>query len=155
MNISTYEARIKALEDQLNPPAPGGSTGLLSVTVSPDITLDDGTSLNAKLAAMMPLRWEDGTVDPEYPTDHTMDIEFNTESQMGSSHTVTVKPSVNRYAMSYDKDQHPVFGQLGQEITFDADLSDGNLVATFGAADSDNVDTITEYLSIHLQVGAR
>lgn len=102
---------------------------------------------------MMPLRWEDGTVDPEYPTDHAMNIKFNTESQMGSSYTVTVKPSVNRYAMSYDN-HLPVFGQLGQEITLDADLSDGNLVAIFAATDSDNGDTITEYLSINLWVGA-
>lgn len=57
MNISTYEARIAALEAQLGPgPGPSGpTTGLLSVTVNPDITLSDNSSLNDALADLMPI----------------------------------------------------------------------------------------------------
>lgn len=54
MNISTYEARIAALEAQMGP-VPGPETGLVSVVLNPDITLLDGTTLNAKLAEMMPI----------------------------------------------------------------------------------------------------
>lgn len=116
--------------------------------------MSDGTSLNAKLAALMPLRWEDGTADPEYPTDRAMEIEFVAERAIGSPATVTVKPSLDRYA-AYVVDGPPVFGQLGQEITFDANLSDGNLVAQFGIADSDNIDTVTEFLKINMCVAPR
>ena len=98
MNISTYEARIKALEDQLNPPAPGGSTGLLSVTVSPDITLSDGTSLNAKLAAMMPLE----------PGAEQRILDTNAEFSQDTEYTVTAKPGNEWYGV--------VFGQTGQTI---------------------------------------
>ena len=55
MNISTYEARIKALEDQLNPPGPSGEGGILSVTVTPDITLFDGTTLSDWLSDTLPI----------------------------------------------------------------------------------------------------
>lgn len=57
MNISTYEARIAALEAQLGPePGPSGpTTGLLWVTVSPDITLSDNSSLNDALGDLMPI----------------------------------------------------------------------------------------------------
>ena len=89
MNISTYEARIKALEDQLNPPAPGGSTGLLSVTVSPDITLSGGTSLNAKLAAMMPL-------EPDARQDI---VETDAEVAEDTEYTVTAKPGSEWYGI--------------------------------------------------------
>lgn len=116
--------------------------------------MSDGTSLNAKLAAMMPLRWEDGTADPEYPTDRAMNIEFVTERAILSSATVTVKPSLNRYA-AYGAGGAPVFGQLGQEITLDANVSDGNLNAKFGVADSGNIDTITELLQIKMHVAPR
>lgn len=54
MNISTYEARIAALEAQLGP-GPGPKTGLLSVVFNPDITLDDESSLNEMLADLMPI----------------------------------------------------------------------------------------------------
>lgn len=118
--------------------------------------MSDGTSLNAKLAAMMPIRWEDGTGDdPEYPQDRMMSIEFDVGGPMTSSATVTVKPSLNRYPMYTNGGLGlPVFGQLGQEATFDADLSDGNLVAFFGVADSDSVDTSTEILNISMRVNA-
>lgn len=102
----------------------------------------------------MPLRWEDGTVDPEYPTDRAMNIEFMAERAILSSTTVTVKPSLNRYA-AYTNSGRPVFGQLGQEITVDADLRDGNLRAEFGVADSGNIDTVTELLKIIMRVAPR
>lgn len=98
MNISTYEARIKALEDQLNPPVPGGSTGLLSVTVSPDITLGDGTSLNAKLAALMPLE----------PDADQRILDTDAGLSRDTEYTVTAKPGNEWYGV--------VVGQTGRTI---------------------------------------
>ena len=101
----------------------------------------------------MPIKWEDGAADdPEYPEDRMMTIEFFTEGPIGAPATVTVKPSLDRYAV-YTPGGHPVFGQLGQEVTFDATAANNGLYANFGVADSGNIDTATEILHIRMNVG--
>lgn len=54
MNISTYEARIAALEAQQGP-GPSDEGGILSVTVTPDINLSLGGTLNSWLSDNLPL----------------------------------------------------------------------------------------------------
>ena len=88
MNISTYEARIKALEDQLYPP--GEATGLLSLIVSPDITLSDSSSLNSKLAELMPV--ENGV--------NVLDFVANALT-VGDKYSFTYTPSSGYYAYDF------------------------------------------------------
>lgn len=88
MNISTYEARIAALEAQLGP-GPSGGTGLLSVVVTPDVELSDNTTLNEKLAAMMPMEpgGEQRIEDKSAKIDNSMD------------YTITVTPASKWYGI--------------------------------------------------------
>ncbi len=102
MNISTYEARIAALEAQLGPgPEPVQETGIVSVVVTPDITLSDGTSLNAKLAEMMPI--ESGQEN------------INTQSvgALETQYQVTIKPGTTWHARKSDN----TFGGQGEQVT--------------------------------------
>lgn len=129
MNISTYEARIKALEDQLNPPGPGGSTGLLSVTVSPDITLSDGTSLNAKIAEHMPIL-DTG----EFP------LNFNTQNALedGVAYSVTATPGSTWQASIYNGDEGSS-GTIGQPVTITIAVSHRALeFSAYASADLDD-----------------
>ena len=91
MNISTYEARIKALEDQLNPPGPAVS-GLLSVVVNPEITLADTTSLNAKISEMMPI---EPSNDPMFIRETLLAGAL----VAGNVYNVSVTPSPDWYAV--------------------------------------------------------
>ena len=88
MNISTYESRIKALEDQINPPGPSGGTGLLSVVVTPDITLSDGTTVNQRLKEQLPMS-EAGMLQLN---ETTLSLEA------GEAFSVTVTPGSDWYA---------------------------------------------------------
>ena len=97
MNISTYESRIKALEDQLNPPA--GANGLLSLVITPDITLSDSSSLNAKLAEMMPV--ENGV--------NVLDFVANALT-VGDNYSFTYTPSAGYYAYGMDGGDHTPAG---------------------------------------------
>lgn len=118
MNISTYEARIKALEDQLNPPGPGGSTGLLSVTVTPDITLSDGTSLNAKLAALMPMA--PGKVET---------ITTLRTPSLNETYSVTIVPgSAWRVFTPTEGGGAPVYGDFGAALTYNVSRNNDKVI---------------------------
>ncbi len=89
MNISTYEARIAALEAQMGPgPGPVQETGVVSITVTPNIQLDNGT-LNNKLSQLMPL-----TTEGPYPVDYT------TNTPMEQTYNVTVVPGSAWYGFA-------------------------------------------------------
>lgn len=85
MNISTYEARIKALEDQLNPPGPGGEPYVISAVVTPNITLNEGGTINEKLAALMPI------------TENQENQNYGASLTVGDTYTVRVTPGENYY----------------------------------------------------------
>lgn len=90
MNISTYEARIAALEAQLGPePGPGTETGILSVVVEPNIPLEGGSTVNDELSAVMPVT--SGNTLGFTKTPLTPLVE-------SSTYTVTVTPGSNWYA---------------------------------------------------------
>ena len=131
MNISTYEARIKALEDQLNPPGP--ETGLVSVVVTPDITLSDGKSLNAKIAEFMPM--QSGEISVAGTPHNTVQFEEGTEF------TFTVTPGSDWYGAGIIPKQGMVTGEQGTPLVFTEKVfSDGgvtlNLAPKCGAAKS-------------------
>lgn len=107
MNISTYESRIKALEDQLNPPAPSGSTGLLSVVVSPDINLNDGTTLNAKLAALMPVE----------PDEAPHIVETNAVVVEDTEYTVTATPGSGWYGVAFGPEGQAIGDTAGTPVS--------------------------------------
>jgi len=128
MNISTYEARIAALEAQLGPePGPTPETGLASVVVTPDITLSDGTSLNAKLAAMMPVAESSvNWIDYAAPS-----------LTVGTKYTVRVTPGENWYAYPFEGNR-PIAAQgpAGEaaELEFEVILdSHENILRMFAA----------------------
>lgn len=141
MNISTYESRIKALEDQLNPPGPSGpETGLVSVVVTPDITLSDGTSLNAKLAAMMP------------KASGREVINENSLGALEADYRVTVKPGTDWYAYK----SGTTFGAQGEQVYNDEHVESGMAFGTTAAAteDTSNQDAPNAVIRINITPGA-
>ena len=132
MNISTYEARIKALEDQLNPPGPGGATGLLSVTVNPDIR-----GVNAQLAAMLPLL-----------TGNREITILDENVQEGDTFTVSVTPSSDWKAVAFDPDGGGgmVPGETGETYTrtFEVHSEDDQGYLTVNCAASEEIPPASE-----------
>ena len=108
MNISTYESRIKALEDQLNPPVPGpvAETGLISMTFTPDILLTDGTTINKKLGELLPMESGLQTVSFITTTD---------QIPVTNTFTVNIVPGSEWYAKNgEDEEENPTFGEKGE-----------------------------------------
>lgn len=153
MNISTYEARIKALEDQLNPPAPGGSTGLLSVVVTPDITLSDGTSLNAKLAEMMPI---EGTSDG-VPQIRTITALPETPPESGTEYSFVVTPASGDTAGYKVGTTQTLSNEKGAPLSGSASVENGafsmNVFSFNGTKEDDGKVFPNRTVSVNIFVG--
>lgn len=114
MNISTYEARIAALEAQLGPgpgpePGPVPETGLVSVVVTPDILLSDGTTINEKLGEMLPMA--SGTKKETFAT--TAD-----QIPVTTTFNVDIVPGSEWYGSSgVDGEGQPIFGEKGERTS--------------------------------------
>lgn len=122
MNISTYESRIKALEDQLNPPAPSGGVAIESITLSPDIN-----GINAILAATQ-FNYEDGESmgDGAPAWARGFNITRNTTETLPNTVEVTVTPRDDLYVMYQDQQQGTfAYGEKGETVTFTAYKTSG------------------------------
>lgn len=115
MNISTYEARIAALEAQIGP-GPGPSTGsVLSVVVTPDITLNNETTLNEKLATLMPV------------TEFKQMEEYGTPSlTVGDVYTYRVTPSENYYVYTVEDEPVAATGDAGEAVDIQVEVAEGH-----------------------------
>ena len=143
MNISTYESRIKALEDQLNPPGPSGNAGnIVSISISPDFG-----NVNSKLAAMMPLRWEDGTPNEELSESnrfHKIDISSDEAPEQPEQVSITVTPSSGGYPVAYNQaDDQVTFGEKDEPMIVTMTKTSGlhQLYAEVGASDANSEET--------------
>lgn len=137
MNISTYEARIAALEAQLGPgPGPVQETGLVSVVVTPDIALSDGNSLNNIIATHMPL------VSGEK-------IEALTREALATEYTVTITPGSSWKAF-FTGDGSDA-GSVGETISKVYNVSENTL--TFDVfASSDPLDDEAPFAEIEVRI---
>lgn len=109
MNISTYEARIAALEAQLGPgPGPVTGGGILSVVLTPDITLAGNVSLNDGLTGVMPIEYGESKTK-----EGICDIEPNTPFN------IELTPDSNGYPFYEDPSSGDyVVGDKGQSMKF-------------------------------------
>lgn len=114
MNISTYEARIKALEDQLNPPGPSGGVAIESITLSPDYG-----GINAILEDMT-FDYESGETDVlQPPWARNFYAERGTTDAIPETIDVTVTPGEGLYAFVRDIGGNTIYyGELGSPATF-------------------------------------
>lgn len=122
MNISTYESRIKALEDQLNPPAPSGGAAIESISISPDIN-----GINAILANTQ-FNYEDGQpIDGAPEWLRGFNITQNTTETLPDTLEVTIVPRNDLYAV-YQDPNHGTFayGEKGEPVTYTAYKSGAN-----------------------------
>lgn len=147
MNISTYESRIKALEDQLNPPAPpvDPRTGIQSIVITPDVA-----NSNARLASMMPI-----APVPYDPDDSpVLFTNINSDVDPETEYVITVTPGTEYYASSFSTQLDEVSENPGDPITTRVtgnDFIDIILVAT---PDIPDEQIPPEYQSaIHLLIG--
>lgn len=122
MNISTYESRIKALEDQLNPPAPGGGLVIESITLSPDLG-----GINAILEDMT-FDYESGATDgPRPPWATTFKAESGTAETLPETIDVTVTPAEGLYAYARDMGGNTIYyGEIGSPATFTVHKKSGS-----------------------------
>lgn len=109
MNISTYEARIAALEAQLGPgPGPVTGGGILSVVLTPDITLVGNVSFNDGLTGKMPIEYGESKTE-----EGVCDIEPNTPFN------IELTPDSNGYPFYEDPSSGDyVIGDKGQSMNF-------------------------------------
>ncbi len=144
MNISTYEARIAALEAQLRP---GSANGILSMTITPDI-VNDGTSLKDRLQTMMPITDE-------------REIIWNLQSALPESeYTVKITPSNGSYAALVINREWHYGTAMGEELTASVPTdADGNL--EFDAVSISNIpsgddrpDDVYGLLTVSISLGA-
>lgn len=139
MNISTYEARIAALEAQLGPgPGPIPETGLVSAVVTPDITLDDGTTINSKLAALMPIV----SGDDQY-------LQYTSASPLTESanYTITITPVSNWYAGVNNE-----IGALGEPVSVTTTIAHGQLTfVAVGVEDAEDESTPFSRLEVRVR----
>lgn len=140
MNISTYESRIKALEDQLNPPGPGTENGLVSVVFTPDIILHGGESLNSKIAALMPMG----------PVAHT--LEEMTDGFTATEYTVAVTPSQSWKAFYADDGSDA--GDAGETISKVLSI-ENNTLEVNAFASSDPLDIDAPFSNLTVRVATR
>ncbi len=120
MNISTYEARIKALEDQLNPPGPSGGTVIESITLSPDVA-----GINAVLEEMT-FDYESGAPDELIPWARKFLVTRSTKDTLPQTVDVTITPTEGLYAMFNDTSTGTVsYGEIGAPATFTLTMETG------------------------------
>ena len=113
MNISTYEARIAALEAQLGP-GPVPETGLVSMVITPDILLTDGTTINEKLNTFLPK--ESGVENLTFET--TAD-----QIPVITTFNVEIVPGSEWYAVNgFDEQHDPTFGEKGAKMKTTLDI---------------------------------
>lgn len=138
MNISTYEARIAALEAQLGP-GPGTAKGILSVVVTPDINLNNGSTLNAALAEMMPVT--------ETGDGYSVMVPAGT---LGQSYSITLEVSSDKYAGAFYYDEsaggrQEIFAEnMGEPLTVQVQTEGTNAknLSFSVSATNDNDDEI-------------
>ena len=119
MNISTYESRIKALEDQLNPPEPSGSATIESISISPDIN-----GINAILANAQ-FNYEDGqTIDGAPEWARGFNITHKTTETLPDSVEVTIVPHNDLYVVYADQGAY-AYGEKGKPVTYTAYMTSG------------------------------
>lgn len=125
MNISTYEARIKALEAQLGPgPGPVPETGLVSIVFDPDIHLKTNKTINETLSEITPK--ESGT--------EMISAETTTFDE-GDEYSVTITPGSEWYGVVIKSDGMGS-GDQGEPYTAVAQVvkdANNNLVLNIGA----------------------
>ena len=129
MNISTYEARIAALEAQLGP-GPSGGRGIESILISPDIG-----GINAVLAATS-FYYEDGLTSDEVPEwGRLISVTKNTTDFLPETVDVTVTPSDGLYAVYMDPSSGvATFGDVGAPATFKVGIVEGVQLYSFSVA---------------------
>ena len=140
MNISTYEARIKSLEDQLNPPGPpvDHRTGIQSVVITPDVA-----GSNAKLAAMMPIA----------PVPFSSDVEalvlenITDEVDSNTDYTITVTPGTDYYASNANRGT-TITGEPLTYVVHGHDYIDTSVTATDVSMSSGSMPTMICKLDI-------
>ena len=153
MNISTYEARIAALEAQLGPgPGPVQETGLVSMKITPDILLTDGTTLNEKLNTLLPK--VSGTQNVSYET---------TADQIPVTDTFNVElvPGSEWYALNgFDESHEPTFGEKGANTSVSfTPYNEGNRelilhVAGIAASNNNSSDPSFTIATLIIQINA-
>lgn len=141
MNISTYEARIAALEAQQGPePGPVQETGVISITVHPDILLNNGNTLNDKLSLLMP-----STKEGQIFSDHT------TDTAMEKTYNITVVPGSAWYGFV----GNAIGEEPGQPVTGSVTLNyeqDHEHLAVNAGALSDPHNESAPYLIVSIDV---
>lgn len=149
MNISTYEARIAALEAQLGPgPGPVPETGLASMVVTPNILLSDGTTINEKLGELLPMI--SGNKNVQYET---------TAEQIPVTTTfnVEITPGSEWYALKgFGEQGRPIFGEKGEKnslsFTPDSEGSRELILTITGMATATNEISDPSFQPVYIEV---
>lgn len=151
MNISTYEARIAALEAQLGP-GPGPETGLVSMVVTPDILLSDGTTINKKLGELLPMI--SGNKNVHYET--TAD-----QIPVTTTFNVEITPGSEWYGLKgFSEQDKPIFGEKGEKNSISwTPFNEGSrelILAIPGMAAETNVmsDPSFQQVDIEIEISA-
>ena len=103
MNISTYESRIKALEDQLNPPAPEDPE-IMSMTITPNKTDVNGNNIqdliNDFINQLGPVDF-----DPENPPSPsaTLSLHFGSAEAANGTYNIMVTPNSAGVVSIFDR----------------------------------------------------
>ena len=102
MNISTYESRIKALEDQLNPPAPRDPE-IMSMTITPNKTDVNGEYIQDLINNFLTLLGP-GDFDPDDPTPKTptLSLYFGSAEAANGTYNIMVNPDSNGWVRIFD-----------------------------------------------------
>ena len=113
--------------------------GLMSVTVTPDITLNDETSLNEKLAELMPIAIGDNQT-----------LSVNATLVDDTKYTVTITPGSDFFAFGDTLAQ-----QKGEPLTIDITVENLALEFGVGAAETDNKEDpdTTAYIGVSITKG--
>lgn len=103
MNISTYESRIKALEDQLNPPAPEDPE-IMSMTITPNKTDVNGNNIQDLINDFINLL---GPVDfdPANPTppSATLSLYFGSAEAANGTYNIMGAPNSTGWVSISDR----------------------------------------------------
>ena len=149
MNISTYEARIAALEAQLGPdPGPSGGVAIESITLSPDIN-----GINAILAATQ-FNYEDGEPLDDGPAwSRGFNITRNTTETLPSTIEVTVTPRDDLYVMYQDQKNGTIaYGEKGEPVTFTAYKSLDDFRTSISAINTNDISTADYGVFVDIQL---
>ena len=113
--------------------------GLMSVTVTPDITLSDETSLNEKLAELMPIAIGDNQT-----------LSVNATLVDDTKYTVTITPNSDLFAFG-----DTLAEQKGKPLTIDVTVEDLTLEFGVGAAETDSKEDpdTTAYIGVSITKG--